>query len=74
MLVPADAPDLSTTPAPGLIAPHVIGDVVYDDVVLPASARLGEPGRGFDHVLATLSVFRVSVAGAAVWWSFSGAM
>jgi acyl-CoA dehydrogenase len=30
------------------------------------SARLGRPGQGLDLVLATLGVFRVSVAGAAV--------
>jgi acyl-CoA dehydrogenase len=66
VLVPADAPGVTTTPAPMLIAPHVIGDVIFDDVVLPPEARLGDSGQGFDLVLSTLSVFRVSVAGAAV--------
>jgi len=40
--------------------------VRFDDVVLPEQARLGPPGQGLDLVLATLGVFRVSVAGAAV--------
>lgn len=66
VLVPADAPGVSTTTGPGLVAPHVIGDVELDNVTLPASARLGEPGKGLALVLATLTVFRVSVAGAAV--------
>jgi len=66
VLVPADAAGVSVTPTPELIAPHVLGDVQFDDVVLPASARLGNNGQGLNLVLATLGVFRVSVAGAAV--------
>lgn len=66
VLVPADAPGVSIEPSPEIIAPHVLGEVAFDQVRLPASARLGEPGAGFRHVLATLSVFRISVAGAAV--------
>lgn len=66
VLVPADAAGVSVTPTPELIAPHVLGDVQFDDVLLPANARLGNNGQGLDLVLATLGVFRVSVAGAAV--------
>jgi acyl-CoA dehydrogenase len=66
VLVPADSPGLSTRPSPELIAPHVLGDLTFDEVVLPPEARLGVPGRAMELVLATLAVFRVSVAGAAV--------
>jgi acyl-CoA dehydrogenase len=66
ILVPADTPGVSVTPTPELIAPHVLGEVSFDEVVLPASARLGQSGKGLNLVLATLGVFRVSVAGAAV--------
>ena len=66
VLVPADAAGVSVTPTPELIAPHVLGEVHFDDVALPANARLGNNGQGLDLVLATLGVFRVSVAGAAV--------
>jgi acyl-CoA dehydrogenase len=66
VLVPADAEGLSITPAPELIAPHVLGDLHFDNIQLPESARLGEAGKGLDLVMATLAVFRVSVAGAAV--------
>ena len=66
VLVPADAPGVSVEPSPEILAPHVLGEVTFDRVRLPASARLGDPGTGFRHVLATLSVFRISVAGAAV--------
>jgi acyl-CoA dehydrogenase len=44
----------------------VLGDVVMSDVRVPADHVLGEPGRGFRLMLATLATFRVSVAGAAV--------
>lgn len=66
VLVPATADGLTTSPTAELIAPHVLGNVQFDDVHLDAAQRLGDPGRGLDLVLATLAVFRVSVAGAAI--------
>jgi len=66
LLVPAETAGVSVTPTPEIIAPHVLGEIHFEDVALPADARLGEPGQGLDLVLATLGVFRVSVAGAAV--------
>jgi len=66
VLVPADAAGVSVTPTPQIIAPHVLGEIHFKDVALTEGARLGEPGKGLDLVLATLGVFRVSVAGAAV--------
>jgi acyl-CoA dehydrogenase len=66
ILCPADAKGVSVIPTDTLIAPHVLGDVYFDNVKLPATARLGEAGKGLDLVMATLGVFRISVAGAAV--------
>jgi acyl-CoA dehydrogenase len=66
ILVPADAPGVSTSSPHQIIAPHVLGDVVLDGVTVPCSHRLGDPSAGFALVLATLATFRVSVAGAAV--------
>lgn len=66
VLVPANAKGISVVPTPELIAPHVLGDVTFDNVMLPHSARLGPAGQGLSLVLATLAVFRVSVAAAAV--------
>lgn len=66
VFVPADAPGVQITRPHQIIAPHVLGDVVLDDVRVPADHRLGEPGKGFALMLATLATFRVSVAGAAV--------
>lgn len=66
VLVPGDAAGVTTQPSPELIAPHVLGDVRFDDVVVTTDHRLGVAGQGFDLVLSTLAVFRVSVAGAAI--------
>jgi acyl-CoA dehydrogenase len=66
VLVPADAPGITISHPHQIIAPHVLGDVVFDDVRVPLDHRLGEPGKGFRLMLATLATFRVSVAGAAV--------
>ena len=65
-LVPADRPGLSTRPTPTIMAPHLLGDIVFDDVRVPVTHRLGAPGKGFSLVFATLGTFRVTVAGAAV--------
>jgi acyl-CoA dehydrogenase len=66
VLVPADLDGISVTPTPDIIAPHGMGGVNFNNVRMPADARLDQAGDGFDLVLATLGVFRVSVAGAAV--------
>jgi acyl-CoA dehydrogenase len=66
VLVPADLPGVAVTHPHQIIAPHVLGDVVFEDVRVPAENRIGEPEKGFALVLATLATFRVSVAGAAV--------
>ena len=66
VLVPADAPGVTISHPHQIIAPHVLGDVVFDGVRVPLDHRLGEPGKGFKLMLATLATFRVSVAGAAV--------
>jgi acyl-CoA dehydrogenase len=65
-LVPAHTPGVTTSRPHQIIAPHVLGDIVFDEVRVPSSHRLGVPGRGFALVLATLATFRVSVAGAAI--------
>ena len=66
VVVPATAAGLTVTRPHQILAPHVLGDVVFSGVRVPADHVLGEPGRGFALMLATLATFRVSVAGAAV--------
>jgi acyl-CoA dehydrogenase len=66
VLVPASTPGVTTSRPHQIIAPHVLGDVEFDSVRVPVTHRLGDPGKGFRLVLATLATFRVSVAGAAI--------
>lgn len=66
VLVPADAQGVQVESGPRLIAPHILGEVRFSDVHLPAEYRVGAPGEAFTLVLATLATFRVTVAGAAV--------
>ena len=66
VLVPGDAPGLTTQRPHQIIAPHVLSDVILENVEVPLDNRIGAPGDGFNLVLATLATFRVSVAGAAV--------
>jgi acyl-CoA dehydrogenase len=65
-LVPADAPGLAITPTPEIIAPHILAELAFNDVEVDETNRIGESGHGLEHVLATLAVFRVSVAGASI--------
>ncbi|WP_293784003.1 acyl-CoA dehydrogenase family protein [uncultured Aeromicrobium sp.] len=65
-LVPADSVGLSIEPGAGLIAPHILGELTFDGVRVPATHRLGVPGKAFSLMLQTLAVFRVTVAGSAV--------
>jgi acyl-CoA dehydrogenase len=64
--VPAGTPGLTIRPGPALIAPHDVAEVEFSRVRVPASHRVGAPGEAFALVLATLTVFRASVAGSAV--------
>ena len=66
VLVPADSPGLRIERGADLIAPHILGELTFDDVVVPAGNRLGVQGKAFSLMLQTLAVFRVSVAGSAV--------
>jgi len=66
VLVPADTTGVTTSRPHQIVAPHVLGDIVFDNVRVPSSHRIGQPGNGFALVLATLATFRVSVAGAAI--------
>jgi acyl-CoA dehydrogenase len=65
-LVPADAVGLTARPGDDLIAPHILGELEFDDVVVPADHRLGVAGKAFSLMLQALAVFRASVAGSAV--------
>lgn len=63
--VPADAPGLRVTRT-RVIAPHPIGALHLDDVVVPSEHRVGAVGEGLKIALGNLDVFRVSVGAAAL--------
>jgi acyl-CoA dehydrogenase len=66
VLVPASTPGLSVDRGADLIAPHILGELTFDHVRVPAGNRLGVPGKAFSLMLQTLAVFRVTVAASAV--------
>jgi acyl-CoA dehydrogenase len=66
VLVPADTPGLEIVPGSDLIAPHILGELTFTGVRVPAGNRLGVPGKAFSLMLQTLAVFRVTVAASAV--------
>jgi alkylation response protein AidB-like acyl-CoA dehydrogenase len=49
-----------------LVAPHPIGSLVFDGVLVPRTHILGQPGRGFEVAMRTLDLFRPSVGAFAV--------
>ncbi|TFW16265.1 acyl-CoA dehydrogenase [Massilia arenosa] len=49
-----------------VIAPHPLARLKFTNCRVPASQRIGEAGQGFKVAMATLDVFRTSVAAAAL--------
>jgi len=65
-IVDADAPGLSIAERINVIAPHPLARLKFTDCRIPVAKRLGEAGQGFKVAMATLDVFRTSVAAAAL--------
>ena len=65
-IVPADTPGLSIAERIDVIAPHPLATLKFDDCRVPETAMLGRPGDGFRIAMATLDVFRSTVAAAAL--------
>jgi acyl-CoA dehydrogenase len=65
-VVAADTPGLTISERIDIIAPHPLGTLDFQDCAIPARQLLGEPGRGFQVAMATLDVFRTTVAAAAL--------
>jgi acyl-CoA dehydrogenase len=66
LLVDADTPGLAVTERIQVIAPHPLATLTFTDMRLPASALIGESGRGFAAAMATLDIFRTTVGAAAL--------
>jgi acyl-CoA dehydrogenase len=65
-VVAADTPGLTISERIDIIAPHPLGTLDFKDCAIPARQLLGEPGRGFQVAMATLDIFRTTVAAAAL--------
>src|SRR6476661_6847544 len=65
-LVDADTPGLDITKRIEVMAPHPLAHLTFKDCRIPAVQRLGNSGQGFKMAMATLDIFRSSVAGAAL--------
>jgi acyl-CoA dehydrogenase len=66
VVVDAGLPGFDVKERIELIAPHPIAKLAFEDVSVPASQLLGEPGTGFKIAMATLDVFRTTVGAAAL--------
>ena len=65
-VVDADAPGLSIAGRIDTIAPHPLAALRFTGCRVPAANRLGAPGEGFKVAMATLDIFRSTVAAAAL--------
>ena len=65
-IVDADTPGLHIEERIDVVAPHPLATLKFDNCVVSASQRIGEPGQGFKVAMATLDVFRTTVAAAAL--------
>jgi alkylation response protein AidB-like acyl-CoA dehydrogenase len=65
-IVDKDAPGFEIAERINVIAPHPLARLKFSNCRIPASQRLGEAGQGFKVAMATLDVFRTSVAAASL--------
>jgi acyl-CoA dehydrogenase len=65
-VVDADTPGFEIAERINVIAPHPLARLRFSNCRVPVSRRLGQPGQGFKVAMATLDIFRTSVAAAAL--------
>jgi len=65
-IVEADSPGVEVTERIDLIAPHPLGTLTFTDCRVPKEHLVGQEGKGFGIAMATLDVFRSTVAAAAL--------
>lgn len=65
-IVEAKNPGLSITERIDVIAPHPLATLRFDNCWVAQSQRIGSAGTGFKIAMATLDVFRTSVAASAL--------
>jgi acyl-CoA dehydrogenase len=65
-IVDSAAPGFAIGERIEVIAPHPLARITFKNCRISHAQRLGEPGRGFKVAMATLDLFRTSVAAAAL--------
>ncbi len=65
-IVEANTPGFEVSERIDLVAPHPLGTLTFNNCRVPKSQLVGEAGRGFGVAMATLDVFRSTVAAAAL--------
>ena len=68
-VVDADTPGFAVIDRIPLMAPHPLATIRFTDCRIDADRILGAPGEGFRIAMATLDVFRSTVAAAALGFS-----
>jgi acyl-CoA dehydrogenase len=66
VVVDADNPGLTVSDRIAVNAPHPLGTLELSGCRVPASAVLGEPGKGMRVALGTLDIFRSTVGAASL--------
>jgi alkylation response protein AidB-like acyl-CoA dehydrogenase len=65
-IVDAGTPGFDIAERIEVIAPHPLARLRFEDCRIPVAQRIGDAGQGFKVAMATLDVFRTSVAAAAL--------
>jgi acyl-CoA dehydrogenase len=65
-IVAGDVAGLSVAERLDVISPHPLARITFDHVRVGATSMIGAPGDGFKIAMATLDVFRATVAAAAL--------
>ena len=65
-IVDANSPGLEIAERIDVMAPHPLATLNFNNVLVPHAKRIGAAGEGFKVAMATLDVFRTSVAAASL--------
>jgi len=71
LIVDADTPGFEIVERIDLLAPHPMARIRFNDCKIPCNQLIGEAGQGFKIAMASLDIFRTSVAGAALGFARS---
>ena len=65
-IIEPDAPGFEISERIQVMAPHPLARLMFTNCRIPVAQCIGDPGQGFKIAMATLDVFRTSVAAAAL--------